>query len=91
MKRFLIVPWLLVFIVSCGGISPRETAAPAGSTPLITFVFDDGNDTDYLVGREIFRERERSPARQSRPIGSIPRDTCPLIRSGVSGTRAGRS
>ncbi len=25
--------------------------------PLITFVFDDGNDTDYLLGREIFLEQ----------------------------------
>jgi peptidoglycan/xylan/chitin deacetylase (PgdA/CDA1 family) len=57
MRRLFIVAWLLVFIVSCGGISTRDTAAPIGSTPLITFVFDDGNDTDYLVGRDIFLEQ----------------------------------
>ncbi|MCK9417896.1 MAG: polysaccharide deacetylase family protein [Nitrospirae bacterium] len=85
MKRYFIVAWLLVFIVSCVGIGTRETAAPIGSTPLdhlsegsmagdranksnltsgltgsiplVTFVFDDGNDTDYLVARDIFAEQ----------------------------------
>jgi peptidoglycan/xylan/chitin deacetylase (PgdA/CDA1 family) len=54
MRRTFIVALILAFIVSCAGISAWETEAPIGSTPLITFVFDDGNDTDYLVAREIF-------------------------------------
>jgi len=85
MRRLFIVTLFLVFIVSCGGISTRETGVPLGSTPLhllsdgsevmdgqksagsasgvtgraplITFVFDDGNDTDYLVARDIFAEQ----------------------------------
>jgi peptidoglycan/xylan/chitin deacetylase (PgdA/CDA1 family) len=57
MKRLFIVALILMSGVSCGGISPREPAAPIGSTPLITFVFDDGNDTDYLVARSIFAEQ----------------------------------
>ncbi len=59
MRRPLIVTWLLIFIVSCGGISPREAVFPsaAGSIPLVTFVFDDGYDTDYLVARDIFAEQ----------------------------------
>jgi peptidoglycan/xylan/chitin deacetylase (PgdA/CDA1 family) len=57
MKRSCIVALLTMFIVSCVGIGTRETAAPLGSTPLITFVFDDGNDTDYLVTRDIFAEQ----------------------------------
>jgi peptidoglycan/xylan/chitin deacetylase (PgdA/CDA1 family) len=57
MTRLFIFTWLLVFLVSCGGITAREHALPRASTPLITFVFDDGNDTDYLVARGIFAEQ----------------------------------
>jgi peptidoglycan/xylan/chitin deacetylase (PgdA/CDA1 family) len=57
MKRLFIVVLILVSGISCGGISTRESAAPIGSMPLITFVFDDGNDTDYLVARAIFAEQ----------------------------------
>jgi len=57
MRRLFIVAWLLVFMVSCGGISIRESAVPNASVPLVTFVFDDGNDTDYLVARAIFAEQ----------------------------------
>ena len=35
----------------------NSTSGPTGQVPLITFVFDDGNDTDYLLGREIFLEQ----------------------------------
>lgn len=54
--------WLFIFAliltssVSCGGFSTRESASP-GATPLITFMFDDGNDSDYLVARDIFAEQ----------------------------------
>lgn len=57
MKQLFIVVLILVSGVSCGGISTRESAALIGSPPLITFVFDDGNDTDYLVARAIFAEQ----------------------------------
>lgn len=85
MRRLFIVVWLLVFMVSCGGISTREPVVPGASTPsdrlnessmstdgthranstsgltgsipLVTFVFDDGNDSDYLVARAIFAEQ----------------------------------
>ncbi len=60
MRRHLIVLWLLVFLVSCGGIGtrkPADSGGPTGSVPLISFVFDDGNDTDYLVARAIFAEQ----------------------------------
>jgi peptidoglycan/xylan/chitin deacetylase (PgdA/CDA1 family) len=56
MRPFIIL-MLLVFMVSCGGISTREPAAPSAGVPLITFVFDDGNDSDYLVARDIFAEQ----------------------------------
>ena len=57
MRRLFIVAGLLVFIVSCAGNSTREPAVPSASMPLITFVFDDGNDTDYLVAKDIFAEQ----------------------------------
>ncbi len=57
MKRFFIIVLLLVFLFPAAGISTREAAIQPGSNPLITFVFDDGNDTDYLVGRDVFLEQ----------------------------------
>lgn len=55
--RLFIVLLLLVFMVSCSGIVTRVPAAPSAGVPLITFVFDDGNDSDYLVARNIFEEQ----------------------------------
>ncbi len=51
---------LIICLAACGGISNRESVSLSGLTgqvPLVTFVFDDGNDTDYLVAREIFAEQ----------------------------------
>jgi peptidoglycan/xylan/chitin deacetylase (PgdA/CDA1 family) len=42
------------FCVSCAGADLRPTTFPGTALPLVTFVFDDGNDTDYLVGKKIF-------------------------------------
>lgn len=55
--HFILTVWLLALMASCGSVSTREPVIPRGSVPLITFVFDDGNDTDYLLGREIFLEQ----------------------------------
>jgi len=41
-------------LISCTGGGIQRTVSPSGSIPMVSFVFDDGNDTDYLVGREIF-------------------------------------
>lgn len=41
-------------LMSCTMGTIRSETPPAGSVPMISFVFDDGNDTDYLVGREVF-------------------------------------
>ena len=57
MMRLVLFAWLLALTASCGGHSTREPVVQRGSVPLITFVFDDGNDTDYLVGREVFLEQ----------------------------------
>ena len=49
--------FLLLFIAACGSISPRGEVVPRPAMPLLTFVFDDGFDTDYLVARDIFAEQ----------------------------------
>jgi peptidoglycan/xylan/chitin deacetylase (PgdA/CDA1 family) len=57
MRRLMAVASLLLLAASCGKAAPRDLAFPGGSTPLITFVFDDGYDTDYLVARDVFAEQ----------------------------------
>lgn len=56
MRRFVGITLLLLLLAACGGFSPREAVFPSASIPLVTFVFDDGYDTDYLVARDIFSE-----------------------------------
>jgi peptidoglycan/xylan/chitin deacetylase (PgdA/CDA1 family) len=48
---------MLAFVASCSGAAPHDLALPDVSAPLITFVFDDGYDTDYLVARDVFAEQ----------------------------------
>jgi len=57
MRRLMAVASLLLFAASCSGAAPRDLAFPDASTPLITFVFDDGYDTDYLVARDVFADQ----------------------------------
>lgn len=54
MRRFAGITLLLLSLAACGGLSPREAVFPSAQVPLVTFVFDDGYDTDYLVARDIF-------------------------------------
>jgi peptidoglycan/xylan/chitin deacetylase (PgdA/CDA1 family) len=56
MKRLIIITVTLLFLASCSSVRPGETVSPGATSPLFTFVFDDGNDTDYIVAREIFAE-----------------------------------
>jgi peptidoglycan/xylan/chitin deacetylase (PgdA/CDA1 family) len=57
LKRLFIVTLLAVVLVSCGGVKPRPSSPAAGAIPLVTFIFDDGDDTDYLVGKKIFADQ----------------------------------
>ncbi len=57
MKRLFLVIGIVLFISSCGAVAPRHAAPARLSVPLFTFVFDDGNDTDYLVAWKIFEEQ----------------------------------
>jgi hypothetical protein len=51
------VIWALLIIASCGGAAPPRDIQTGPAFPLVTFVFDDGNDTDFIVAREIFAEQ----------------------------------
>lgn len=45
---------LVLFTAACSSAPFRSAAQPAAPPPLVSFVFDDGNDTDYLVAQPIF-------------------------------------
>lgn len=55
--RLLSILFALLLTTGCVASAPRHAALPAASAPLFTFVFDDGNDTDYLVAKDIFEEQ----------------------------------
>ena len=55
MIRTFMIGLLSVLLVSCAGNRPIVPAA--GSIPLVSFVLDDGNDTDFLLGKKIFAEQ----------------------------------
>jgi len=48
---------VLLLLASCGGAVHRPDTSSAGSMPLVTFVLDDGNDTDYLLAEKIFSDQ----------------------------------
>jgi peptidoglycan/xylan/chitin deacetylase (PgdA/CDA1 family) len=56
MRRLMIV-LLPLFIAACSSPGPRQGVVQRPAIPLLTFVFDDGFDTDYLVARDIFAEQ----------------------------------
>jgi peptidoglycan/xylan/chitin deacetylase (PgdA/CDA1 family) len=47
---------LAAVLLTAGCAGPQAPRAPAvgNARPMVSFVFDDGNDTDLLVGREVF-------------------------------------
>ena len=54
MNRFIYFAFILFLISSCGGVSTKNSSPINKSEPLVTFVFDDGNETDYTVAKNIF-------------------------------------
>jgi peptidoglycan/xylan/chitin deacetylase (PgdA/CDA1 family) len=52
-KRF-VVTMFLACCLAFGGSGFGEDMVPKVSTPMVTFVFDDGFDTDYLIAKPIF-------------------------------------
>lgn len=56
-KRFFLIASVFFLLCSCGRTVSSGVQSFAGKgLPLVTFVFDDGDDTDYLVGRKIFSD-----------------------------------
>ncbi len=57
MGRLFLFPLVFFLLSSCGGaVASRTASFGANTPPLVTFVFDDGDDTDYLVGKKIFSD-----------------------------------
>jgi peptidoglycan/xylan/chitin deacetylase (PgdA/CDA1 family) len=54
MKKFCVLIAIMVLFCSCGTAHSSRGSLTVPSIPLVTFMFDDGDDTDYLVGRELF-------------------------------------
>jgi peptidoglycan/xylan/chitin deacetylase (PgdA/CDA1 family) len=54
MNRFIYFLFILFLISSCGGVSTKNSLSISKSEPIVTFVFDDGNETDYTVAKNIF-------------------------------------
>jgi len=54
MSRLIIIASALFFLLSCSGAHHRYDSTRAAPVPLFTFILDDGNDTDYVVAKEIF-------------------------------------
>lgn len=57
MNRFIYFAFIIVFTLSCSGGNIRNTASADKLKLLVSFVFDDGNETDYTVARDIFKSR----------------------------------
>ncbi|HUI45032.1 MAG TPA: polysaccharide deacetylase family protein [Nitrospirota bacterium] len=56
MRRLFIVTIALLVVAACGAVA-RNPVPTGASTPLFSYVFDDGNDTDFLVAKDIFSEQ----------------------------------
>lgn len=57
MKRLVIFVIAILLVSSCVSSVKKGPPLDSGPAPLLSFVFDDGNDTDYLVAREIFKKQ----------------------------------
>lgn len=56
MYRFICFTLLLFLVSSCSAITAKTpSVVDINAVPLVTFVFDDGNETDYTVARDIFK------------------------------------
>jgi peptidoglycan/xylan/chitin deacetylase (PgdA/CDA1 family) len=57
MSRLVLVTLISFLILSCAAATVRPDMPSERSIPLVSFVLDDGNDTDYLLGKKIFAEQ----------------------------------
>ncbi len=56
-RQAFCLAFLLIIVSSCSTAPVADPAVMAKSKPLVTFVFDDGNETDYTVARDIFKAK----------------------------------
>lgn len=56
-RTILVAAFGLFLLSSCRGVYKENPVLSNNSKPLFTFVFDDGNETDYLVAKDIFKTR----------------------------------
>ena len=49
-----LIPWL---ICACSATTIHSDLSAGRLIPLVSFVLDDGNDTDYLLGKKIFEDQ----------------------------------
>lgn len=55
LSRWLLLAVALVpLLAGCGGAAARTAGPAVAPPPLVSFVFDDGNDTDLLVAQPLF-------------------------------------
>jgi peptidoglycan/xylan/chitin deacetylase (PgdA/CDA1 family) len=54
MGRLIIAATTMLFLLSCNGAHQRIDPPRTASSPLFTFILDDGNDTDFVVAKELF-------------------------------------
>lgn len=55
MKSFIWLIAALFLVPSCAGVGAKKDIAASNTRPIVTFVFDDGNGTDYTVAKDIFK------------------------------------
>jgi peptidoglycan/xylan/chitin deacetylase (PgdA/CDA1 family) len=55
MRYAFCLVFLLIISSACSTAPVTDPAVMAKSRPLVTFVFDDGDETDYTVARDIFK------------------------------------
>ncbi|MBI5664931.1 MAG: polysaccharide deacetylase family protein [Nitrospirae bacterium] len=56
-RQLFCFAFVLIFISACSTAPVIDPSVMIKSKPLITFVFDDGNETDYTVAKDIFSAR----------------------------------
>jgi len=55
LKNLLLTLSFAVMLSSCSVAHVRAELHDPGPVPMLTFIFDDGNETDYSVAREVFK------------------------------------
>ncbi|MBI1810832.1 MAG: polysaccharide deacetylase family protein [Nitrospirae bacterium] len=56
MKKFITFVIAVLLISSCSSLGRKDSSQEKGFVPLLTFIFDDGNDTDYSIAKEVFKQ-----------------------------------